>query len=74
MFAVVLYFVDKKLRVLNAYTNGKGFGFEQPTMLVEQVEDVASRVSGGKQDGLALHRISVVADNATDLSVVDNKV
>jgi hypothetical protein len=47
-FAVVLDPVDGLLRMLDAYAEREGFGFEPDTGIVQEVEDVAGAVAGGE--------------------------
>ncbi len=48
---MVLYLIDELLRVLYANTQSKGFGLEQPAVVVEKVVYVAGGMAGGQDSG-----------------------
>ena len=72
--AVVLYLVDKFLRVFNAYAEGERFGLEQPSVGVKQRVNVAGRVACGQDYGCALDAVAVLVDYTFYTSILDNQV
>src|SRR5690606_25533188 len=63
-FAVILYPVDKRLRVLHPKSQSKRLGFNGNTLSLQEIENIARRMTRGKNDCLTVDAFTGREDNA----------
>jgi len=67
-------FVDHRLRVFDAETDGEGLGFHMHAAAVEHAEGVASAVAEGQDHMAAGQLLATVEHHATQLTVFDQHI
>jgi hypothetical protein len=56
---VILNAVYQLLRMLDPYTQGKGFGFNQDLLPVQQFKDIPGTMAGCQDEGIGFEQISI---------------
>jgi len=62
-FVSVLYMIDKRLRVFDAYAQRKRFGGDGYFLLKQQVKNIPGRMTGSEYNGASLELFSVICYN-----------